>query len=355
MAEKKPYKLNFSNFKWGITLGAGTILGIAGFALGLRTDDLVNIVQQYYDEPAVVETVAPEDLPTFESQETPEHMEPVGDPVETEEPVSLDEKMKVGSFNIQVFGQSKSNKPEVMAALAKIACEFDVMAVQEFRDKEKQAPFLYLDKINETCPDTYGIVLSERLGRSSSKEQYAFYYNTTTTEFIEFSEFTYADPGDLFEREYFSAKFVTGNFSYVLSNNHIKPDDAYDEIEVLLTEGYDAAKSQYSDEDDFIILGDLNADCTYLNESEWEYLLGLSDLENLIPSSADTTVKASDCAYDRILISPGAKEDYTSEFGIIRFDEWDEDEWEGMNQEFAEDISDHFPVWSEFYTNRDTQ
>ena len=344
MAEKK-YKLDFSNFKWGITLGAGTILGIAGFALGLRTDDLVNIVQQYYDQLAVVETL-PAELPTLESKETPEHLEPVG----TEEASSIDEKMKVGTFNIQVFGQSKSNKPEVMDALAEIACEFDVMAVQEFRDKEEQVPFLYLEKINDTCPDTYALVVSERLGRTSSKEQYAFYYNTTTTEFIEFSDFTYADPGDLFEREFFSAKFVTGNFSYVLSNNHIKPDEAYDEIEVLVTEGYDTAKSQYSGEDDFIFLGDLNADCTYLNESEWEYLLGLSDLTSLIPSSVDTTVKSSDCAYDRILISPGMHEDYALEYGIIRFDEWDE-----MDQEFAEDISDHFPVWAKFYINRDTQ
>jgi len=346
MVEKK-YKLNFSNLNKCLVTAAvagGIALGSIGYANGVDLEVLTLVAEQ-----VLVEETA-EALPTLESKETPEHLEPVGTLEETEEPGYLDEKMKIGSFNIQVFGESKSNKPEVMDALAKITCEFDVLAVQEFRDKEQQAPYLYLEKINETCPDIYGLVLSERLGRTSSKEQYAFYYNTTTTQFFEFSDFTYPDPGDLLERESFSAKFKTGNFSYILSNNHIKPDDAYAEIEVMLTDVYSDSKSRNPDEDDFIFLGDLNADCTYLDESEWEYLIGLADLTSLIPNSADTTVKSTDCAYDRILTSPGLVEDYADEYGIIRFDEWEE-----MTQEFAEDISDHFPVWAEFYIDRDTQ
>ena len=38
-------------------------------------------------------------------------------------------------FNIQVFGPSKASKPEVMEVLASIISQFDIVAIQEIRDK----------------------------------------------------------------------------------------------------------------------------------------------------------------------------------------------------------------------------
>lgn len=50
-----------------------------------------------------------------------------------------------------------------------------------------------------------------------------------------------------------------------------------------------------------VFLGDFNADCSYVKQSDWASIrLRSSDVFKwLIPDSADTTVGKSDCAYDR--------------------------------------------------------
>ena len=50
-----------------------------------------------------------------------------------------------------------------------------------------------------------------------------------------------------------------------------------------------------------IILGDLNADCSYLSRTRYNQLDLVLDTRFmwLIDSSVDTTTKSSDCAYDR--------------------------------------------------------
>lgn len=50
-----------------------------------------------------------------------------------------------------------------------------------------------------------------------------------------------------------------------------------------------------------MFLGDFNADCSYVQPSDWSSIrLRTSDIFKwLIPDSADTTVGKSDCAYDR--------------------------------------------------------
>ena len=45
--------------------------------------------------------------------------------------------IKVASFNIQIFGQSKINKPDVMDMLSRIIKRYDVVAIQEVRSKEQ--------------------------------------------------------------------------------------------------------------------------------------------------------------------------------------------------------------------------
>jgi len=61
----------------------------------------------------------------------------------------------------------------------------------------------------------YDYVVSERLGRTTSKEQYAYIYNTQTIEVIN-TPHTYPEPDstDLFHREPYIASFKAfgGNF-----------------------------------------------------------------------------------------------------------------------------------------------
>lgn len=55
---------------------------------------------------------------------------------------------------------------------------------------------------------------------------------------------------------------------------------------------------------DFLFLGDFNADCSYVRAQDWPAVrLRSSEVFKwLIPDSADTTVGNSDCAYDRIVV-----------------------------------------------------
>jgi hypothetical protein len=56
-----------------------------------------------------------------------------------EEPATAVNAIKIASFNIQVFGKAKASKPEIIEVLADIISQFDVVAIQEIRDKTGKA------------------------------------------------------------------------------------------------------------------------------------------------------------------------------------------------------------------------
>jgi len=95
-----------------------------------------------------------------------------------EEPVSSSspvDTIRIASFNIQVFGRSKASKPEVMEVLANIISQFDVVAIQEIRDKSGKA-IKDLEVAVDDLGENYDFIIGPRLGRTSSKEQYAYIY-----------------------------------------------------------------------------------------------------------------------------------------------------------------------------------
>ncbi len=96
------------------------------------------------------------------------------------------------------------------------------------------------------------------------------------------------------------------------------------------------------------MLGDMNADCTYLRPLH-NVSLRNSSFVWVVPDDADTTTKSTDCAYDRIVFMNSTMEDYSGQWGIFRFDT----EY-GLNQSFTESVSDHYPVWATFNSDRDT-
>jgi hypothetical protein len=108
------------------------------------------------------------------------------------------------------------------------------------------------------------------------------------------------------------------------------------------------ARTCYPDEDDFIVLGDLNADCNYFDEEDLNCPLRSMDYTWLIGNHEDTNLAASDCTYDRIIVTAGVREDYAKEAGVFRFDEVC-----GLAADFAKKVSDHYPVYARFAMGRD--
>ena len=257
------------------------------------------------------------------------------------------ETIIIANFNIQVFGKAKVRKTDVMVILAKTITQFDIVAVQEIRDKSGTA-IRELEHAVDTMGTDYEYIIGPRLGRTSSKEQYAFMYNTETITAGE--SYTFNDQADFFRREPFIAQFHANNgrYDFVLITLHTDPDDATREINTIPMVVRDA-QNHFPDEKDFIILGNLNADCKYFDEDDPASPLRNPEFMWLITNDMDTNLAKSSCTYDRIVITAmSTTEDYTGQSGVFRFDTVF-----SSTPNMAKKVSDHYPVYGVFYVNRD--
>ena len=89
--------------------------------------------------------------------------------------------VRVATFNIQVFGKAKFRKPGVIETLARVVRRFDVVAVQEIRCSDPSLLPNFLNLVNGEGAE-YDFVIGPRLGRTVSKEQYAYIYNLRRLE-----------------------------------------------------------------------------------------------------------------------------------------------------------------------------
>ncbi len=253
-------------------------------------------------------------------------------------------KIRVYSFNIQIFGKSKMNKPKVVDVLVDIVSRGDVIAIQEVRADSDEP----VKQFMELLPAKYDYVLGPREGRTASKEQYWVIYDTEKIEMLDSA--TYDDVGDRFQRSPMAVHFKSKDgFGFILIDNHIQPSDAAKEIAVLpevIKYFQDMWKEQ-----DVMVMGDFNADGSYYNEDKLEEVFPTSGYLNVISNEYDTTVASGDNTYDRFIITASAKEDFTGVFGVVYYDKAYDFESLGIE---PKDVSDHFPVWAEFYTTKDT-
>lgn len=249
-------------------------------------------------------------------------------------------RIRVASFNIQVFGQSKLDKPAVANALVQICRQFDVIAVQEIRSKTQDVLPRFLQMLNADGSQ-YDYAISPRLGRTSSQEQYAFIYDTASIEMDRALTYVVGDPDDLMHREPFVGAFrVRGlpegsAFTFTLVNLHTDPDEV--ELEVnILDDVFLAVRRDGRGEDDIIMLGDFNTDSRRMGE-----LGGLPDIFFAIQSQATNTRGTEQ--YDNLAFSRQATTEFTGSAGV--YDMLSE---LGINLDQALEISDHLPVWADF-------
>lgn len=231
-----------------------------------------------------------------------------------------DNTFTVASWNLQVFGDKKASDKDVLEYYASIIKNFDVVFLQEIRDKDGSSFKELCNKLPE-----YSCILSSRAGRSNSKEQYGVVYVNNTNislNFFNITLFDYnPDPLDRWERPPIKISvFFNNNYSLILYNIHTKPSDVYSELLYL--------EKIINNTGNIVVLGDLNADCYYYNVSNKEVFL--SGWKWLIKDSDDTTAGRSNCAYDRIIINENAMKEYMSH-GILRTN-----------------YSDHYLIWIKF-------
>src|SRR5688572_7204874 len=91
-------------------------------------------------------------------------------------PMGAGPTFRIASFNIEVFGKTKADKPYVMHTLAEIVRQFHVVAIQEIRTQDDYLMRSFVNLVN-SGGRRYDFVVGPRLGNSTSKEQYAFIFD----------------------------------------------------------------------------------------------------------------------------------------------------------------------------------
>ncbi|XP_065540138.1 deoxyribonuclease-1-like 2 [Lathamus discolor] len=259
--------------------------------------------------------------------------------------------LRVGAFNIQAFGDTKMSNEEVAGIIISILSRYDVVLVQEVRDSDLSAVTRLMEQLNSVSMSPYDYEISDPLGRDNYKEMYLFIYRTDVVSVVD--TYQYEDPQDVFSREPFILRVSAPNTSkqgdkwprvvqdFVLVPLHSAPHDAVTEIDALY-DVYLAIVNKWGT-DNIMFLGDFNADCAYVQHSDWSSIrLRTSDIFKwLLPDGTDTTVGRSDCAYDRIVVC-GAKLKRSivpDSAGIYNFQRAFQ-----LEQEEALAVSDHYPV-----------
>ncbi len=249
--------------------------------------------------------------------------------------------IRIATFNIQVFGESKLEDQHAVAVLTDIVRRFDVVAVQEIRAQSADLIPRFLESVNAEGAH-YHYVLGPRLGRSNSKEQYAYLYNRASVEVDPSSVYTVDDPDDLLHREPLVASFrVRGPraeeaFTFTLVNVHVDPDEVSREVNVL-DDAYRAVQRDGRGEDDVILLGDFNADVRHLGQ-----LGEISQLTPVVTGKATTNTLRT-AQLDNIVFTSHATTEFSGRAGIF-------DLVRDLNLTTAQAsaVSDHCPVYAEF-------
>src|SRR5262245_59621643 len=250
--------------------------------------------------------------------------------------------IRLATFNIQVFGESKLNDAEAMRTIVAILKNFDLIAIQEVRSVSQDILPQLISLLNADGHH-YDYALGPRLGRSNSKEQYAFVFDTETIEIDRNQLYTVDDPDDLLHREplvgWFRARGPSPEhaFTFSLVTIHTDPDETDHELDVLYDVFFKVRDDPRRGEDDVIMVGDFNAKA--LSLLQLGQIKGLAKVVN----GETPTNTLHNAQYDNILFHESATTEFTGRGGVFDFMRQ-----YNLTLEQAQRVSDHMPVWAEF-------
>ncbi|XP_030645847.1 deoxyribonuclease-1-like [Chanos chanos] len=253
--------------------------------------------------------------------------------------VEVESSLLIGAFNIQSFGDTKASNSTLLDIITKIVHRYDIVLIQEVRDSDLNATRKLMENLNKGTT-TYEYTVSEPLGPSTYKERYLFIYRAKEVSV----EKSYLYGGGKFTRQPFIVMFSSTSTvvrNFVLVPQHTRPQNAVEEIDAL----YDVVadiRSKWKT-NDTLLMGDLNAGCTYVRNSDWSKIRLFTDksFHWLIPNTAITTVSPTTaCPYDRIVSTNYMMRGVASGSAKV----FDFQRHLGLSQELALAVSDHFPV-----------
>ncbi|XP_024270354.2 deoxyribonuclease gamma isoform X1 [Oncorhynchus tshawytscha] len=193
----------------------------------------------------------------------------------------------------------------------------------------------------------YTLQISSRLGRDRYKEQFMFLYRDDLVDLVGSWQYEDNQVGDVdaFAREPYILRFKCLNTvleDLVLIPVHTKPDDSMKELDELYDVFLEVTKKWKTD--NVMILGDFNADGSYLSKKGMKAIRIRSDknFHWLIEDDVDTTANTgNDNTYDRIVIYGDDMLDAVVPNSAKPFNFQIE---YGLSEEDALKVSDHYPV-----------
>ncbi|XP_067099307.1 deoxyribonuclease-1-like isoform X2 [Osmerus mordax] len=256
--------------------------------------------------------------------------------------------MKVAAFNIQKFGTNKVSDPQILPILIKIVSRYDIIVILEVVDAKGKSVKTFLQELNKANKEhRYTMEISTRLGRTRYKEQYLFLYRDDVVDLIGTYQFADKQAGqeDAFAREPYVLRFKCHNTvmnDLVLMPVHTKPVEAEKELDELYDVFLDVKRKWGTD--NIMILGDFNADGSYVSKKEMKLIRIRSDknFHWLISDDVDTTANhKNDHTYDRIVVYG---DDMLAAVVPNSAKPFNFQQEYGLTNAQTLDVSDHYPV-----------
>lgn len=259
--------------------------------------------------------------------------------------------IKIGSFNLRRYSISKATSTKsTNTYIAKILKRYDLVFLQEIIDPSNDNRVInqllnHLHKQSKSIK--YEAIVSPTLGSTSYKERLVYLYRKKSSKFQILSSYVYNGTiSKQFERAPFILHIKLASFGEIIFIGvHLKPTNVYNEF-LLLHQVINEFKKRTS----MILLGDFNADCSYLNNQKKNDLKKnyFSDFQWLIDDHIETNLLQS-CSYDRILVTSdensGKKINWKPKtIGVFPFDKKFH-----LTKENALQVSDHYPVEVDIY------
>ena len=250
-----------------------------------------------------------------------------------------DRTFLMGTFNIQSLGVAKLAKTDVMEVLTDIVRRFDLIAIQELRSEEQHIIPTFLDMLNANGMN-YKAEVSERIGKGRYYEQFVYIYDADKLQ-VTRDSFVAPDRYQIMHRSLYVTSFrciesSSRPFTFTLFNVHVDPDEIATEVPALSGIVQNVVE-QMPEEDDFIVLGDFNAQSTKLAASPF-----LRNQVAIVPDGLATNT-AGNKSIDNITLDYQSTLEYRGNGGVMDFmTEY------GLTQQQAALVSDHMPVWAEF-------
>jgi endonuclease/exonuclease/phosphatase family metal-dependent hydrolase len=286
-------------------------------------------------------------------------------------PRKTDQNLILGTWNIQAFGGlhhawtenpgSPKRNYRGLAIIAEVVRRFDIVAIQELTRETTALRFLLEGFLGEH----WGVLMTDvSTGVGGDHERLAYIYDRRRVTpsglagEIVLAPTAAGDPREQFDRTPYIVGFRAGAERFALLTAHIKfgdvPEDRIPELrkiaEFTATEIRDRAKGEGAEEANLIVLGDFNIDKrqgnplfdAFISHGLWvpQELWGLKTTYGNEPKFYDQIAWFRD---DLDLVTEGRA-------GVVDFVGAVFKELTRRSMTFR--VSDHFPLWIEFQTDR---